>query len=120
MGQLELFHGAGMVKLNTGIELLVNNIPDFSCIFNKEFSLTVIQRFCFFIIFPACDPLVRGVVQPHLLLLTVVEHGEGLHDHGCPVVQAEALVHLPPSRDVVEVDEVCVLEAILLESVLAC
>ena len=44
----------------------------------------------------------------------------GLNDHGSPVVQAEALVHLSPSRDVVEVDEVCVLEAIVLESVLAC
>ena len=82
--------------------------------------MTVIQRVCFYIIFPACDPLVMGVLHPHLLLLPVVEHGEGLHDHGSPVVQAEALVHHSPSRDVVEVDEVCVLEAIVLESVLAC
>ena len=55
-----------------------------------------------------------GVLHPDLLLLPVIEHGEGLHDHGCPVVQAEALVHLPPSRDVVEVDEVCLLKAIVL------
>jgi hypothetical protein len=26
------------------------------------------------------------VLHPHFLLLTVVEHGEGLHDHGRPVV----------------------------------
>ena len=70
---------------------------DLSCIFNKEFSLAAIQRFCYLIIFPSCDTLVRWLLHPHILLLTVVEHGESLQDHGSSVVEAIVLEPLMPA-----------------------
>ena len=73
-GHLELYHGAGMVNINTGIELLMTIIPDFSCIFNNELYLTVIQRLCFFyFIFPASDQLSLVHLPPRRDVVEVYE-----------------------------------------------
>ena len=58
MGMLEFFHRAGMVNLKIGIKLFLDNIPDFSCIFNKTISL-------------ACDLIFSAVHNPHPFLIIV-------------------------------------------------